>query len=333
MKFILSDNMKTLPEVRIAVADMPLPFAEMILGFVKDRYALQITNARDAEYVFHSIDGCEVLNYAGVRIFVSGEYVTPNFNLSDYALTFDSIEFGDRYCRLPLIKLYKESYQALVAPRPPATEALAQKTGFCAYVMTNTKNCAPEREQLVEALETYKSVALGGKWRNNVGGPVPDKITFQTAYKFVLAVENYSAPGYLTEKFAQAAKSNAIPIYWGDPTITQFINPKAFINCHDFSSMDALLARVRELDCDDDAYRAMLSEPWFINSEEPREWRDATFTNFLCNIFDQPHELAYRRNRSRWGIKAEDQLNKMANQPFRQSLFLLKKKWRQIRRK
>ena len=325
--------MKTLPEVRIAVADMPLPFAEMILGFVKDRYALQITNARDADYVFHSVDGYEVLNYTGVRIFVSGEYVTPNFNLSDYALAFDPITFGDRYCRLPLIKLYKESYRALATPRTPTAIALAQKTGFCAYVISNTKNSAPERAQLVEALDTYKPVAMGGKWRNNTGGPVPDKIAFQTAYKFVLAVENYSAPGYLTEKFAQAAQSNAIPIYWGDPTITQYINPKAFINCHDFESPQALVAKVREIDNDDAAYRAMLSEPWFINGEEPPEWRDATFTNFLCNIFDQPHESAYRRNRSRWGIKTEVRLNKMANQPFRQSLFLLKRKLRQIRRK
>ena len=282
--------------------------SKAILALVSPQYEFQITNARDADYVFHSVDGCEVLNYTGVRIFVTGEYVTPNFNLSDYALAFDPIEFGDRYCRLPLIKLYEESYRALGATRPPATEALAQKTGFCAYVMSNTKNSAPEREQLVEALDTYKSVALGGKWRNNVGGPVPDKIAFQTAYKFVLAVENYSAPGYLTEKFAQAAQSNAIPIYWGDPTITQYINPKAFINCHDFSSMASLLARVRELDCDDDAYRAMLPEPWFINGEEPPEWRDATFTDFLCNIFDQPHESAYRRNRSRWGIKTEKPL-------------------------
>lgn len=320
---------------RVALVDAGLkPYmAEAILALVSPQYEFQITNARDADYVFHSVDGCEVLNYTGVRIFVTGEYVTPNFNLSDYALAFDPIEFGDRYCRLPLIKLYEESYRALGATRPPAAEALAQKTGFCAYVMSNTKNSAPEREQLVEALDTYKSVALGGKWRNNVGGPVPDKIAFQTAYKFVLAVENYSAPGYLTEKFAQAAQSNAIPIYWGDPTITQFINPKAFINCHDFSSMDALLARVRDLDSDDDAYRAMLSEPWFVNGEEPREWRDATLTNFLCNIFDQPHESAYRRNRSRWGMKTEVQLNKMANQPFRQSLFLLKRKFHQIRRK
>ena len=296
---------KTTKRIALVDAGENAEILRAILPFIEDRYDIQITQDKDADYVLHSCFGHEVLKYSGIRIFVTGEYVTPNFNTSDYALAFDHVDFGDRYCRLPLIKLFRDAYDTLITPRLPGETVAAQKTGFCAYVMSNTKNSAPEREQFVDTLNNYKSVALGGKWRNNVGGPVPDKIAFQTAYKFVLAVENYSTPGYLTEKFAQAAQSNAIPIYWGDPTITQFINPKAFINCHDFSSMDTLLARVRELDCDDDAYRAMLSEPWFINGEEPREWRDATFTDFLCNIFDQPHESAYRRNRSRWGIKTE----------------------------
>ena len=171
--------------------------------------------------------------------------------------------------------------------------------------MSNTKNSAPEREQLVEAINQYKPVALGGKWRNNVGGPVEDKIAFQSAYRFVLAIENYSAPGYLTEKFAQAAQSNAIPIYWGDPTISQYINPKAFINCHDFDTREALVSHIRQLDCDNEAFHAMLTEPWFKQGQEPNDWQDATFTDFLSNIFNQHHKNAYRRNRSRWGIKTE----------------------------
>ena len=155
--------MHSLPKVQIAVADMPLTFAEAILGFVKDRYAFQITNAHNADYVFHSVDGCEVLKYTGVRIFLTGEYVSPNFNISDYALAFDPIKFNDRYCRLPLIKLYKESYQSLSAARPPAVKVLAQKTGFCAYVMSNTKNSAPERERIVDTLKQYKTIDCGGK--------------------------------------------------------------------------------------------------------------------------------------------------------------------------
>ena len=94
----------------------------------------------------------------------------------------------------PLIKLFREAYSALCAARPSAESVACKKTGFCAYVMSNTKNSAPEREQLVDALNLYKPVAMGGKWRNNVGGPVEDKIAFQSDYKFVLAIENHSAP-------------------------------------------------------------------------------------------------------------------------------------------
>lgn len=319
--------MTTKPKKRIALVDAGKnpEILRAVLSFVDDRYEIEITKDRDADYVFHSCFGYDVLKYSGVRIFVTGESVSPNFNISDYALAFDHLQFGDRYCRLPLIKLFRDAYACLCAPRPPADSVLAKKTGFCAYVMSNTKNSAPEREMLVNALDTYKPVAMGGKWRNNVGGPVADKIAFQSAYKFVFAIENYSAPGYLTEKFAQAAESNAIPIYWGDPSITQCINPKSFINCHDFSSMEALVARIRELDQDDEAFRAMLAEPWFINDEEPPEWRDATFTDFLRNIFDQPQETAYRRNRSRWGIKYEKQYYQMAFRPLKHTIKKFKK--------
>tara|TARA_A100001015_G_C14975351_1_gene707006 strand:- start:1241 stop:1783 length:543 start_codon:yes stop_codon:yes gene_type:complete len=153
------------------------------------------------------------------------------------------------------------------------------------------------------ALCEYKQVDSGGKWKNNVGGPVADKIEFQSKYKFVLAIENYSHPGYLTEKFAQAAQSNAVPIYWGDPTIAKFFNSKAFINCHDFDNQKALISHIRLVDEDDNVYKDMLSEPWFRGKDEPEALRDATFTQFLSNILDQSHTQCYRRNQSRWGKK------------------------------
>lgn len=321
------------PTKRIAIVDAGKnpEFVESILPFISDYYDLEITKDRDADYVFHTCMGNEVLKYSGIRIFVSGEYVTPNFNTCDYALAFDPIEFGDRYCRLPLIKLYRSAYASLCAPRPPANEVLAQKTGFCAYVMSNTKNSASQREALFDALNDYQPIASGGKWRNNVGGPVPDKIAFQAKYKFALAIENYSAPGYLTEKFAQAAQSNCIPIYWGDPTIVQQINPKAFINCHDFESPEALVQHVREIDSNDVAYRAKLAEPWFINGAEPEEWKNATFTNFLRQILDQPLQQAYRRNRSRWGIKYRLNLYRMSHKPIWHACYKLRNLLRGIR--
>jgi len=324
--------MNTKRNIRIALVDGGADggVANLLLPYISNIYNVKITKNYDADYIIHSCSGYDVLKYDGIRIFYTGECVTPNFNISDYALAFDHIAFGDRYCRLPLIKLMA-SYPHLCSKRPIAENVLAAKTGFCAYVMSNTKNSAPERKLLVNAIEQYKPIANGGRWRNNIGGPVGDKVAFQSAYKFVLAIENYSSPGYLTEKFADAARSNAIPIYWGDPTITDYINPKAFINCHEFESLEDLNRHIRMIDQDDDIYLRMLSEPWFKNQSEPQEWQDSTIIHFLRNIFDQNYEQAFRRNRGRWGMKIEKNLYRMAFNPLYHRLLTLKpliKKWK-----
>ena len=293
------------PIKRIAIVDAgkDTAFIDAVLDFVREGYEFDFVHPRKADYIFHSCMGKDVLKYDGIRIFATGECVTPDFNICDYALGFDHIQFGDRYCRLPLIKLFKDAYSTFLKPRPDPEEILKNKTGFCAYVMSNTKNSAPERETIFNALSEYKQVDSGGKWNNNVGGPVEDKIEFQSKYKFVLAIENYSHPGYLTEKFAQAAQSFAIPIYWGDPTIAKYFNPKAFVNCHDFDDEKALISHIRHVDKDDQVYLDMLSEPWFRCQDEPQALGDATFTQFLSNILDQSHSQSYRRNQGRWGKK------------------------------
>ena len=312
------------PEKCIAAVDVDPSFVRIFLDFVADRYDFKFTTDRNAPYVFHSCFGHEVFKYSGIRIFVTGENVTPNFGLSDYAMGFDKMQFGDRYIRLPLIKLYRDSYPVLTRPRPLPDEILSRKTGFCAYVMSNTKNSAPERIHIFDLLSAYKTVHSGGSWKNNVGGKVLDKLTFQSAHKFVIAFENASYPGYLTEKFAQAAAANAVPIYWGDPDIGKLFNPKAFINCHDFSSLEAVVDYVKEVDLNDDRYRRMLSEPWFPEGREPEWLRDATFADFLANIFDQKQESAYRRNRGRWGIKEEKKLRQAFYHPELQMMENLK---------
>jgi len=93
--------------------------------------------------------------------------------------------------------------------------------------------------------------------------PVKDKIAFQRRHKFVIAFENQSYPGYLTEKFAEAACSGAIPIYWGDPNIGTYFNPKAFINCHDFPDLQAVAEHVAKVDQNELCFAEYMREPWF----------------------------------------------------------------------
>lgn len=312
--------MSVKPKKRIAIVDCGSPphAAHGLLNLINEDYDIEITDDFNADYVIHSCMGYEVLKYSGVRIYVCGECVSPNFNTSDYAAAFDRMVYGDRNHWFPLIKLYVDAYTVLKSPRPPADKIIQQKSDFCSYVMSNTKNSSHERVEIFDLLNAYKTVSSGGKWRNNVGGPVPNKLEFQAKHKFAIAFENNSHPGYLTEKFAEAAQAGAIPIYWGDPEIGNYFNNKAFINCHDYPSLDAAVARVIEIDQDDALYRQILAEPWFSNEKEPKILSGDSIKSFLSNIFDQPHKEAYRRNRSRWGIKTEKRLKQMHSHPLRQ---------------
>lgn len=70
---------------------------------------------------------------------------------------------------------------------------------------------------------------MGGRYRNNIGGRVKDKIKFLSSYKFSLAMENSNGDGYLSEKILQSYISGTIPIYYGDYLIDEYINPKTYI--------------------------------------------------------------------------------------------------------
>ena len=97
---------------------------------------------------------------------------------------------------------------------------------------------------------------------NNVGGPVEDKLAFQSEYKFCIAFENSVGEGYTTEKLVEAMMSGSIPVYWGDPSVAVEFNPGSFINVSDFGSLEEVVQEVVRLDNDDEAYLEMLNRPW-----------------------------------------------------------------------
>ena len=304
--------------LKIGVAEdcgTQFPLVDVILDWIADRYDIEIVS-HDAEYVFYSCYGYDVLKHAGVRIYLTGENVLPDFNICDYALGFGYLAFGDRYYRLPLYRLYGP-YQRLLLPRRPVEEIVRGQRDFCAYVASNAEG-DPARRRIFELLNAYKPVAMGGRWMNNVGGPVGDKLAFQSRYKFAVAFENSSTPGYVCEKITDAFASDAIPIYWGDPEAARDFNPEAFVDCHACGSLEAAVARVKQIDQDDALYRRMLAAPSFRNGCEPEYLRAERIRAFLFNIFDQPWEQAFRRNRGRWGMKYERRLGTAFHRPLLQ---------------
>lgn len=275
----------------------------------------EITFSRHPRYVLHSCVTTRVLSEPGVRIFAPGENVRADFNISDYALDFDWLTFGDRHYRFPLFRLYPE-YKHLLQNKPPAEELLAGKREFCSFVCSNARG-ASERRELFDAVNRIRPVSSGGAWLNNVGYRVPDKLAFQSEHKFAIAAENCSSPGYTTEKIVQTMAAHTIPIYWGDPLVTRDFNPKSFINCHDYPSFEAVAQRVAEIDQDDALWCEIMSEPWFRDGQEPEYLKQSSILDFFEHIFSQPLEQAYRRDRVGWGRIYGERMDCAFNHPVK----------------
>ncbi len=311
--------MPGLPRLRVKFADFFPQFDpedNFFLTLLRRRYAVEVHP--EADYLIHSRFGYDFLRHDGIRIFYTTENVRPNFDLCDYALAFDHLEFGDRYRRLPLYRLYEGIYRTVIAGVPADPAAARRK--FCSYVVSNRRASRADtaRVQIFQKLSAHRRVESGGRQFNNVGGPVADKLAFLRGCKFNIAFENASTPGYTTEKIIEAKAAGSVPVYWGNPLIAAELNPRAFVNCHDFPDLDAVVRHVQELDGDDTAYLAMLAEPIFPGGTEPAELREERLLEFFAPIFDQPVEQAYRRSRvGRWGRRAEKEYRRVARFDFK----------------
>jgi len=261
-------------------------------------YDVQLSD--EPEWLVYSVFGNEHLNYNNcVKIFFTGENQAPDFNLCDYALGFEHMQFGDRYLRFPLWVMYPQDTQPMLHKHEQPS--LAAKSGFCSFVVSNA-NSSAERETFFDLLSRYKTVNSGGRWRNNVGGPVADKLEFQSRHKFSIAFENTSHPGYTTEKLAQSFAAQTVPIYWGDPLVADVFNPDAFVNCHDFASWDEVIDRIRQIDNNDALWLQMVSTP-ALRDPQLVERTMADVEAFLCHIFDQTPLDARRFSRDYWALK------------------------------
>lgn len=270
-----------------------------------------IYTQKDPDYVFYSVMGEEHINYKGIRIFSCGENVRADFNFCDYAIGFDYMLFEDRYLRYPLY-LHNEEEMAKASNKHRNINAktLKSKTRFCTFVVSNGK-ADEKRAQFFAFLSKYKKVHSGGAYQNNIGKRVKDKLAFLQEGKFNIAFENSSTNGYTTEKLIQALGAQTIPIYWGDTQVSKplesnggGINPRAFINCHNYESFEEILKVIQYLNENEQAYLDMLSQPSFLDDTH-EVYFDNKLEEFLLNIFNQPIELAYRRGFGQWRCNLE----------------------------
>lgn len=234
------------------------------------------------DVLIYSVFGDRHKKYSCRKIFYTGENIMPDFTTCDYAISFDPTN-DSRNLRLP-VYIYHAWYQSRGLGLPEGTESMLDillnrikqssfpepRERFCSFIFGNGK--PQKRNEFFHALSQYKKVDSAGRWMNNTGYKVDNKIKFLHQYKFNIAFENESALGYTTEKILDPLLAGAIPIYWGNPDVTSDFSRHCFINAMDFPSTEALIETIITIDNDDELFRSYQHAACFTNNEPTPFW-------------------------------------------------------------
>ncbi len=248
-------------------------------------YEVEISESPDIIIYFGY--GMNHLKYDCFRVYCNWENHRVNWMACDLAFGFDHL-IDSRFHRLPNWVWYADP-ALLMRPKPDPETILKEKRLFCNFVVSNPKS--RRRLEFYQKLSRYKKIDSGGRYLNNVGGPVDDKRAFVRNYKFTIAFENSSYPGYATEKLFEPMLENSIPIYWGDPLVDRDFDTGSFINYQDFGTDEKLIERIIEVDRNDDLYMRMLSQPWYKDNKMPDCCREELIIEHFKKIFSSMNKM------------------------------------------
>ena len=238
-------------------------------------------------------DGC-------TKIFTCEENLRTPWKECDYALTPDITE-DPRHLRLPVYvrtirhlleldyvrdgHLRHPNLALTKTPNENWEKILTSKTKFCNFVVSNP--FPAERIQFYTLLSRYKKIDSGGSVLNNLGGQtVSNKLVFLQDFKFTIAFENASHPGYTSEKPLEPMIVSSLPIYWGNPRVDLDFNPQSLVVAT-ARKLDDVVEEVVELDRDDDKYLAKMRTPWFWGNTQNHYCTVDHVADFLDRVFRQ----------------------------------------------
>ena len=290
------------------------PYDNSILDILQKHYDVEVCDDPDylicgvlyTGYFNQGLYHQYVLQSDKVRILIDGENLVPDYNLVDYSICQYPIEYYDRNCYFPCgIEAFtnrRTFFRELQdKKRDYLPEILESKEYFASFIASHDSEYNI-RGDFFKALNQRKRVESVGSYLNNMpDGQTVDwldgsKEAFLKKCKFSLCFESTKHEGFITEKIVEAFYSDTVPIYYGSDNIKDIFNPKAFINISDYPNYDAAIDRILEIENDDRLYMEMLRQPIFNNPRFPEE-KYTEIEAFLCHIFDQPLEEAYRRSR------------------------------------
>jgi hypothetical protein len=220
-------------------------------GITKEIASREILNEFVAEYSFEESENPDFIlfgpygsdipskgNY--IRIGYFCENIKPDLSICEWAFGIPREEeiANPKYKRIQWHGVNPNALKKNLSDNE-IDKLISSKTKFCNFLYSSH---IPYREEFFKQLSKYKKIDAPGRSMNNMlsidtaypGNQWQRKREFLTPYKFTIAFENYSYPGYQTEKLYDAMQVNSIPIYCGDPYIGNIFNTSSFLNSIDY---------------------------------------------------------------------------------------------------
>lgn len=133
------------------------------------------------------------------------------------------------------------------------------------------------------ATVTEKILPFTCKIYNSYRGTVRNKWDVLPQYRFSLCYENiYDEPGYVTEKIFDCMRAGCVPVYWGAPNITDYVDPEVFIDRRKFKSngeLETFLLGVTEKEYL--MYQVAIEE--YLRSEKFQKFLPPAFAETIIN--------------------------------------------------
>ena len=278
---------------------LSISILDNIIDGLKDEFIFEF-KSENPDYLIYDVFNCDFLNSKynkSIKIAYFTENQIPDFSRADYAIGFDNLMYLDRYFRkTTFIWILEKRYfhiknKDFIEQR--RKNLLIKKRKFCAAVISNHLFSNGFRIKFINELNKYKKVEMGGKYMNNIGGPVKNKTKFLTSYKFSIAMENTEGQGYISEKILDSLIAGTIPIYYGGYMIDEFINPKAFILIKNENDMKKKIDYIKKIDNDEKLYKSILKEKIFIDDNLAKN-NNKEKLKFFKHIFEQDKDKAKR---------------------------------------
>ena len=193
-----------------------------------------------------------------------------------------------------LVKEYPDRCKLISSPTPTwipnDQRKIHEKTKNISMVSSKKNFCSGHcvRLNVIDSIQQNNfPVDLFGR---DFDAPLPHKIDGVAPYRFHLVVENEMIAGWETEKISDCFMTGTVPLYWGDPSISETYDSRGIINLFDhFGSEDPYEWKLEDFQSLNQDLYASMEDAIENNLNIAKEHYESHLTTNIINMISRDY--------------------------------------------